>query len=132
VFTRAIESPKRGGHAWGGVKTGKGGTSRAFPWFESYADQDRITKMWLRHARLTRELWWQPIGWVSWNRSSSYLMEGEIVRGDTRYYISIISVKRRSFTEGDDETNSSLHTNIAHVTVHSSVSMWDTAQSVAV
>ena len=23
--TRAIESPKRGGHAWGGVKTGKGG-----------------------------------------------------------------------------------------------------------
>jgi hypothetical protein len=40
--------------------------------------------------------------------------------------------KRRSFTEGDDETNSSLHTNIAHVTVHSSVSMWDTAQSVAV
>jgi hypothetical protein len=36
-------------------------------------------------------------------------MEGEIVRGDTRYYISIISVKRRPFTEGDDETNSSLH-----------------------
>jgi hypothetical protein len=38
----------------------------------------------------------------------------------------------RSFTESHDETNSSLHTNIAHVTVHSSVSMWDTAQSVAV
>jgi len=62
----------------------------------------------------------------------SYLMESEIVRGDTRYYISIISVKRRSFAEGDDETNSSRHTNIDHVTVHSSVSMWDTAQSVAV
>ena len=46
--------------------------------------------------------------------------------------LDIISVKRRSFTEGDDETNSSLHTNNAHVTVHSSVSMWDTAQSVAV
>jgi integrase len=45
--------------------------------------------------------------------------------------LDIISVKRCSFTEGDDETNSSLHTNIAHVTVHSSVSMWDTAQSVA-
>ena len=46
--------------------------------------------------------------------------------------LNIISVKRRLFTEGDDETNSSLHTNIAHATVHSSVSVWDTAQSVAV
>ena len=46
--------------------------------------------------------------------------------------LDIISVKRRSFTKGDDETDSSLHTNIAHVTVHSSFSMWDTAQSVAV
>ena len=35
--------------------------SRALPWFESYADQDRIAKMYCRHARLTRELWWQPI-----------------------------------------------------------------------
>ena len=43
--------------------------------------------------------------------------------GDTRFNI----VKRRSFTEDDDETNRSLHTNIAHVTVHSSVGMWDTA-----
>jgi hypothetical protein len=33
--------------------------------------------------------------------------------------------------EDDDEINGSLHTNIADVTVRSSVSMWDTAQSVA-
>ena len=57
----------------------------------------------------------------------NYLTEGEIVRT-----LDIISVKRRSFTEGDDETNGSLHTNVAHLTVRSSVSMWDTAQSVAV
>ena len=38
----------------------------------------------------------------------------------------------RDLWPDDDETNNSLHTNIAYVTVHSSVSMWDTAQSVAV
>ena len=41
-------------------------------------------------------------------------------------------VNLKTGTEDDDEIDNSLHTNIAHVTVHSSFSVWDTAQSVAV
>jgi hypothetical protein len=42
------------------------------------------------------------------------------------------NINEATFSEGDDETNSSLHTNMPHVTVRSSASMWDTARSVAV